>query len=103
MLYLNTKACIFAALVDNPANISPHAPNFLDTARSFHALTPEERNRVLPRIKLRRAVAWANYAGLAKQSPYNVNGEAELRLLNGQDGAVNRWQNHLSRLFNELL
>ena len=57
---------------------------FLQSARSFHGLTPNERLLARPlRLAVIEPDADSSYAVLARQSPLEFHAEARLRLLNG--------------------
>ncbi len=64
---------------------------FLRSARSFHALTPNERSLARPlRLSITTPAASQGYAELARQSPLEYFAEQRLRLLNGDypDGVL---------------
>ena len=82
VLYQGTRAFIFIGMTKNPQDISKYDKDFLDTAKSFHALTDTERKLAQPlQIKVVSS-GGENMAELAKNSPVEKYAEEYLRLLN---------------------
>lgn len=84
VLYFKDKAYIFAGAAKDEDNAFRYDQEFLDTARSFHALTEEERVLARPqRLRLVRAQSGQGFGDLARNSAIPNHPEAQLRLLNG--------------------
>lgn len=82
VLYYHDRAFIFSGYRQGD---TPETSAVLATARSFHALTPAERElAAAQRLKVIKAEAGIRYATLARKSPLQHHAEDQLRLLNGQ-------------------
>jgi predicted Zn-dependent protease len=80
VLYFNDKAYLFGGVAEKSGN---YDQAFLDTAKSFHALTPQERPLAEAlHLKLITAQANTRYATLAKTSRIPNYPEEHLRLMN---------------------
>ncbi len=84
VLYFKDTAYVFAGTAKDEDNPFRYDPEFLDTARSFHALTEEERELARPqRLHLVRTQTGQQFVDLAKSSAIPNHPEAQLRLING--------------------
>lgn len=84
VLYFKDKAYVFAGAAKNADKPFDYDREFVDTARSFHALTEQERALARPqRLRVVRAAAGQRRADLARTSPIPNHPEAQLRLING--------------------
>lgn len=85
VLYRDDKAVIFAGLSKAQGAPYKYDAQVLQTARSFHRLTAQERELArAQRIHIIRAKPGTRYADLARDSAIPNHPEAQLRLLNGQ-------------------
>jgi len=82
VLYFNNRAFIFSGTAKDPERPFQYDREFLDTARSFHALTEAEKP-LATALRLRIIPAAASLATLARESRITNHPEAQLRLLNG--------------------
>jgi predicted Zn-dependent protease len=84
VLYFNTKAYIFYGAAKDANKSYAYDREFVSTARSFHALTAQERSLAREKkIRLQRAGAGTRFGDLARNSPINDHPLEQLRLLNG--------------------
>ena len=84
VLNRNNQALIFAGLSKTKNQPYKYDPLVLQTVRSFHPLTEQERALARPqRLHLLRATATTRFATLARESALPDYPEARLRLLNG--------------------
>ncbi len=84
VIYRGDNAYLFVAAVKGRASLETEDKHFLDVIRSYRPLTAAERKLAEPvRLHVVRAKAGQRFSTLAKDSPLPVDGEAQLRLLNG--------------------
>lgn len=84
VIYFNNKAYILAGITKDPKAIGRYDGAFLASMKSFHALTPNERELAQPyRLKTVLAGDTTDFATLASHSPLKQYAEEQLRLLNG--------------------
>ncbi|MBI5461715.1 MAG: M48 family metalloprotease, partial [Gammaproteobacteria bacterium] len=84
VLYRGTQALIFAGLSKAENQPYKYDSQILQTVRSFHPLTEQERNLArAQRLHILRATATTRFASLARESALPDYPEARLRLLNG--------------------
>ncbi len=84
VLYRGDKALVFTGGADRSGDPFRYDAEILRTVRSFHALSPEERELArAQRIQVIRATAGTRFADLARNSPIPNHPEAQLRLING--------------------
>ncbi len=83
VLYFNNKAYIFAGAAKDERRPYAYDAEFLDSARSFRALTEQERPlaRAL-KLHIVRAQPGTRFAALARESGIPHHAEEQLRLLN---------------------
>ncbi len=85
VIYFNQSAYIFAGMAQNANQLNQVDPSILETAKSFHQITEEERALAQPfRLDVIRADANTRFKKLAQQSPLKNHAESQLRLLNGK-------------------
>jgi predicted Zn-dependent protease len=85
VIYFNNQAYIFAGMTKNPKALDQFDPLFLETAASFHSLTPDEQLLAMPlRLKTVQVDESTHFKLLADQSPLEHFAEQQLRLLNGK-------------------
>lgn len=83
VIYFQGRAYTVAGMVKDANTLARYDKTFTDTAKSFHALTNDEKILAKPlRINIMRANNNTQFAKLAKQSPLENNPESQLRLLN---------------------
>lgn len=83
VLYFNDRAYIFGGVAADPDNPYTYDEDFLNTARSFHALTAQERRLAQAmHIKVTRARQNTSLSALARNSPLPSHAEEQLRLIN---------------------
>lgn len=83
VIYFGTRAYIFAGAGKDERDATRYDADFIATARSFHALTPEERPLATAlRLDLMRAGPTTRFAALARDSRIPHHAEEQLRLLN---------------------
>lgn len=90
-LLYRDKAYTLFGLSNSPQLAAGLDQVFLDTARSFHALTPNEQQLARPlRLTVVEPETGSTYATLARRSPLEFFAEQRLRLLNGDypDGEI---------------
>lgn len=84
VIYFNHQAYIMAGVTKDPGDMSHFDVAFLETARSFHQLTGDERLLAKPlRLEIIESTEDTNFKSLASQSPLEQYQEEKLRLLNG--------------------
>jgi predicted Zn-dependent protease len=84
VIYFNQRAYILVGITRDPGSITNFDVAFLETARSFHQLTEDERLLAKPlRLKIIESTEATNFKSLASQSPLEQYQEEKLRLLNG--------------------
>lgn len=84
VIYRGDNAYLFVAAVKGRASLETEDQRFLDVIRSYRPLKAAERKLAEPvRLRLVRAKTGQGISALAKDSPLAVDGEAQLRLLNG--------------------
>ena len=85
VIYLDQRAYIIAGMTENPNELSKYDAEIVETARSFHALTENEKVLARPlRLKIVQAQADTRFSVLAAQSPIETYAESKLRLLNAK-------------------
>ncbi|MEO8992220.1 MAG: M48 family metalloprotease [Nitrosospira sp.] len=85
VIYHENKAYLVAGRGDSPAAFARYREAISATIESFRGLTDAEKISVKPlEIRTMKATGSLSYAELAKESPFGVNAESYLRLLNGQ-------------------
>lgn len=85
VIYLNKKAFILQGQAKARQGLAAHRNEILDTVRSFHALTADERKLIKPlSIHAITAQPGDTYAKLAQHSPLGKSAESYLRLINAQ-------------------
>ncbi|HLA75689.1 MAG TPA: M48 family metalloprotease [Gammaproteobacteria bacterium] len=83
VLYFKDKAYIFGGVGADPDNPFTYDEDFINTARSFHALTAQERPLAEAlHIKVIQAKAGTSIAALAGNSRIPDHAEEQLRLIN---------------------
>tara|TARA_R110000782_G_scaffold49668_14_gene108079 strand:+ start:3844 stop:5307 length:1464 start_codon:yes stop_codon:yes gene_type:complete len=84
VIYFQQRAYIIAGMAkDN--NITQYDNAILETAKSFHSLTADEKILAKPiRINIVKANSKTQFSSLAKQSPLESHAESQLRLLNAK-------------------
>jgi predicted Zn-dependent protease len=84
VVFYDKKAYMFAGVVDSGGSVAVYDNAFLDTVSSFHPLTAQERESLKPlHLRIAPAAAGDTFGKLARESPYETNAEARLRLMNG--------------------
>ncbi len=84
VLFRDSQALIFAGLSKAKNQPYKYDAAVLETVRSFHSLSAEERQLArAQKIHIERATATTRYAALARESALPSHPEAQLRLLNG--------------------
>jgi len=84
VIYFNNQAYILVGVTKDPGSMSHYDAAFMETARSFHQLTEDERLLAQPlRLKIIESTDGTNFKSLAEQSPLEQHQEEKLRLLNG--------------------
>ena len=84
VIYFNQRAYIMVGVSKDPGTMSHFDVAFLETARSFHQLTGDERLLARPlRLKIIESTEETNFTSLTSQSPLEQYQEEKLRLLNG--------------------
>ncbi len=84
VIYFNNQAYILVGVTKDPETMSHYDVAFIETARSFHQLTEDERLLANPlRLKIIESTEETNFISLAEQSPLEQYQEEKLRLLNG--------------------
>ena len=85
LIYFEQRAYIIAGMAKPPNSLSEYDRTIVDTAKSFHALTTDEKILAKPlRLKIIRTKRETRFKDLAKDSPLENNAESQLRLLNGK-------------------
>lgn len=83
VLYFNNKAYIFAGAAKDERNPYAYDAQFIESARSFRALTAQERPLATAlKLKIVRAKPNTRFAALARESGIPHHAEEQLRLLN---------------------
>lgn len=83
VVYFHQQAYIFAGFSEKPEHREIYDQAFLQSARSFHPLTTEEREQARPlRLHITKTGAKTGFAELAKDSPLAKQAASQLRLLN---------------------
>ena len=84
VIYFNNQAYILIGITKEANTMSHYDAAFLETARSFHRMTDNERALATPlRLKIVKSTEVTNFHTLAAQSPLEKYQEDQLRLLNG--------------------
>jgi len=84
VIYFNNQAYILVGVSKDPGGLSHYDAAFMETARSFHQLTEDERLLAQPlRLKIVESTDETTFKSLAEQSPLEQYQEEKLRLLNG--------------------
>lgn len=85
VIFLNKQAFILQAKGKARQNLAARRDEIVGAARSFHAITAEERKLVKP-LTIHVIPVWAGdtYAKLARSSPLGKSAESYLRLINAQ-------------------
>ena len=84
VIYFNQQAYILVGVTKDPKSMSHYDAAFMETARSFHQMTQNERLLAKPlRLKIINSTSETNFKSLARQSPLEKYQEEKLRLLNG--------------------
>jgi predicted Zn-dependent protease len=85
VIYFNQRAYIVAGASKIAKDLGKYDQIILDTARSFHALTENEKILAKPlRLKVVQATHETRFADLAKMSSLESYAESQLRLLNAK-------------------
>lgn len=85
VIYFQKRAYIFAGMAKGSDNLNKYDNTILDTAKSFHALTKDEKILAKPfRLDVIRVNDKLRFKNLAKKSPLANYAESQLRLLNGE-------------------
>lgn len=85
VIYFEQRAYIIAGMTKAANELAKYDKAILDTAKSFHALTENERVLAKPlRLKVVQANNETRFSSLAKQSPLERHAESQLRLLNAK-------------------
>ncbi len=85
VIYFQDRVYIVAGMTKDASTLAKYDKTFTDTAKSFHALTNDEKILAKPlRINIVKAGNNTQFSRLAKQSPLENNAESQLRLLNGK-------------------
>ena len=83
-IYYNDRAYVLAVVAKDKITAGEYDRQFLETAGSFHALTPDEMALAKPlKINVITADNQTRYRDLAHMSPLKSYPEEQLRLLNG--------------------
>ncbi len=83
VIYLNNQACVLFGTTKDPKAMSHYDAVFMETARSFHRMTDDERALATPlRLKIVKSAKTINFKELAMESPLEKYQEEQLRLLN---------------------
>ncbi|MEE9575433.1 MAG: M48 family metalloprotease [Gammaproteobacteria bacterium] len=84
VIYFNQQAYILVGVTKDPKTMSHYDAAFMETARSFHQITQNERLLAKPlRLEIITSTDETNFKSLAQQSPLEKYQEEKLRLLNG--------------------
>ena len=84
VIYFNQQAYILVGVTKDPKTMSHYDAAFMETTRSFHQMTQDERLLAKPlRLKVVKSTSETNFKSLANQSPLEKYQEEQLRLLNG--------------------
>ena len=85
VIYFEQRAYIIGGMTKAANELAKYDRIFLDTAKSFHPLTENEKVLAKPlRLKIMRASSDTRFSNLAKQSPLENHAESQLRLLNAK-------------------
>ena len=85
VIYFDQRAYIIAGTSKVPNQLGKYDKTFLDTAKSFHRMTENEKVMAKPlRLKIVQASDKTRFSNLAKQSPLESHAESQLRLLNAK-------------------
>jgi len=85
IIYLQDRAYIIAGMAKGQNGLSKYDNTVLDTAKSFHALTNDEKVLARPyRLKIVPTTGNTRFSNLAKKSPLENHAESQLRLLNAK-------------------
>ena len=83
VIYFEQRAYVVAGASKVAKNLAKYDQAILETAKSFHALTENEKILAKPlRLKVVQANNETRFADLAKQSSLDSHAESQLRLLN---------------------
>lgn len=84
VIYFEQRAYIIAGRSKVAKKFSKFDQTIIDTAKSFHELTKNEKELAKPmRLKVLEASNETRFSSLARQSPLESHAESKLRLLNG--------------------
>jgi predicted Zn-dependent protease len=84
VIYFQQRAYIIAGMAKGN-NLAKYDNVILETAKSFHSLTTDEKVLAKPiRINIVKANSKTRFSRLAKQSPLESHAESQLRLLNAK-------------------
>lgn len=84
VIYHNNQAYILVGLTKDPNALSKFDTAFINTAKSFHRMTDNERALAQPlRLKIVKSTPDSDFKSLASLSPLEKYQEEQLRLLNG--------------------
>jgi len=84
VIYFNQQAYILVGVTKDTRTMSHYDAAFMETARSFHQITQNERLLAKPlRLEIITSTDETNFKSLAQQSPLEKYQEEKLRLLNG--------------------
>jgi len=84
VLYFNNSAYVFYGAAKDANKAYAYDRDFIATARSFHAITAQERSLAHEqKIRLQRATAGTRFEDLARNSPISDHPLEQLRLING--------------------
>ena len=85
VIYFEQRAYIVAGMTKAANDLVKYDKAILDTAKSFHALTDNEKILAKPlRLKVVQANNTTRFSTLATQSPLERHAESQLRLLNAK-------------------
>lgn len=85
VIYFNQRAYIVAGASKVAQNLGKYDQTILDAAKSFHALTENEKVLAKPlRLKVVQASNETRFSELGKQSSLESHAESQLRLLNAK-------------------
>jgi len=83
VIYFNNQAYILIGVTKDPKAMSHYDAAFMETVRSFHRITDNERSLATPlRLKIIKSTKTTNFKTQAALSPLEKYQEEQLRLLN---------------------
>jgi predicted Zn-dependent protease len=85
VIYFNQRAYVVAGASKVPQELGKYDQDIVETAKSFHALTENEKVLAKPlRLKVVQSNNETRFKDLAKQSAIETHAESQLRLLNAK-------------------